>query len=160
MAVRAAASYRQTQNDYPYLLREARGPVRYRLQNAALRHQWSLSTDAAWRLGPAGELSAAAWLTDADREIQAGTGVAGSQARERDQSRRLVLGYRHVAARRQWAARAAWFEDVINYQDGGLPSNSRVQTTQAQAERTSALGPRGSLRLGAEAQHFAARVDG
>ncbi|WP_375416988.1 TonB-dependent receptor plug domain-containing protein [uncultured Hymenobacter sp.] len=160
VAVRAAASFRQAQNDYSYLVREARGPVRYRLQNAALRHQWSLSSDAAWRLGRAGELSAAAWLTDADREIQAGVGVAGSQARERDQSRRLVLGYRHVAARRQWAGRGAWFEDIINYQDGGRPSNSRVQTTQAQAEHTSALGRRGSLRLGAEAQHFAARVDG
>ena len=160
VAVRVAASYREARNNYSYLLREARGPVRYTLQNAALRHQWSFSPDVAWRVGQAGELTATAWLTDADREIQAGTSVAGSQARERDQSRRLVLGYRHVAARRQWAVRGAWFEDVLNYRDGGAPSNSRVRTTQAQAEHTAALGARGSLRLGAEAQHFAALVDG
>lgn len=160
VAVRLAASYRQAQNNYPYLLREAQGPVRHFLQNAALRHQWSLSPDLAWRVGAAGELTAAAWLTDTDREIQSGVGVAGSQARERDQSRRLVLGYRRVAARRQWAVRGAWFDDVLNYQDGGLLSNSRVQTTQAQAEHTAALGARGSLRLGAEAQHFTAQVDG
>ncbi|MBF9238512.1 TonB-dependent receptor [Hymenobacter sp. BT683] len=160
VAVRIAASYREAQNNYSYVLREARGPVRYTLRNAALRHQWSISPDVAWRIGKAGEVTAAAWLTDADREIQAGVNVVGSEARERDQSRRLVLGYRHVAARQQWAVRGAWFEDIINYRDGGTPSNSRVRTSQAQAEHTSALGARGSLRVGAEAQHFAALVDG
>jgi len=160
VAVRVAASYREAQNNYPYVLREARGPVRYTLRNAALRHQWSISPDVAWRVGTAGEITAAAWLTDADREIQSGVNVIGTLARERDQSRRLVLGYRHVAAQQQWAMRGAWFEDVLNYRDGGEPSNSRVRTTQAQAEHTSALGARGSLRLGAEAQHFVALVDG
>ncbi|WP_035564963.1 TonB-dependent receptor [Hymenobacter sp. IS2118] len=160
VAVRVAASYRQAHNNYSYLLREARGPVRYTLRNAALRHQWSISPDVAWRVGAAGEVTAAAWLTDADREIQSGVNVTGTQARERDQSRRLVLGYRHVAARRQWAVRGAWFEDIIDYRDGGAPSNSRVRTTQMQAEHTAALGARGSLRLGAEAQHFAALVGG
>ena len=160
VAVRVAASYREAQNNYSYVVREARGPVRYTLQNAALRHQWSFSPDLAWRVGRAGELTAAAWLTDTDREIQSGTGLVGGQARERDQSRRLTLGYRHLAARGQWSGRVAWFEDVLNYRDGGEPSNSRVRTTQAQAEHTAALGTRGSLRLGAEAQHFSALVDG
>jgi iron complex outermembrane receptor protein len=160
VAVRVASSYREAQNNYAYVLREARGPVRHTLRNAALRHQWSISPDVAWRVGNAGELTAAAWLTDADREIQSGVNVAGTQAEERDQSRRLVLGYRHVAAARQWAVRGAWFEDILNYRDGGAPSSSRVRTTQAQAEHTAALGPRGSLRLGAEAQHFSALVSG
>ena len=160
VAVRVAASYRQAQNNYSYVRREARGPVRYTLQNAALRHQWSLAPDVAWRVGAAGELTAAAWLTDADREIQPGVGVSASQARERDQSRRLVVGYRHAGARRQWAARGAWFEDVLDYRDGGAPSRSRARTAQAQAENTAALGARGSLRLGAEAQRFTAQVDG
>ncbi|WP_354584074.1 TonB-dependent receptor [Hymenobacter sp. UYCo722] len=160
VAVRVAASYREAQNNYSYVVQEARGPVRYNLQNAALRHQWSFSPDLAWRVGRAGELTAAAWLTDTNREIQFGTGIVGGQARERDQSRRLTVGYRHVAARGQWSGRAAWFEDVLNYRDGGAASNSRARTTQAQAEHTAALGARGSLRLGAEAQHFAAVVDG
>ena len=160
LAVRLAASYREAQNNYSYVVQEARGPVRYTLQNAALRHQWSFSPDLAWRVGQAGELSAAAWLTDTDREIQSGTGISGTQARERDQSRRLTLGYRRVTARGQWSGRAAWFEDVLNYRDGGAPSNSRVRTTQAQAEHTAAFGARGSLRIGAEAQHFDALVDG
>ena len=160
VAVRVAASYREARNNYAYQVQEARGPVRYTLQNAALRYQWSFSPDLAWRVGRAGELTAAAWLTDTDREIQSGTGITGTQARERDKSARLTLGYRHLTALGQWSGRAAWFEDVLNYRDGGAPSKSRVRTTQAQAEHTAALGLRGSLRLGVEAQHFAAVVDG
>jgi vitamin B12 transporter len=161
VAVRVAASYRQAQNDYPYLLREPTGLVRYTMRNAALRHQWSISPDIAWRVGTAGELTASVWLTDTDREIQQGVSVAGSNAREIDQSRRLVLGYRQVTPRGgQWQVRGAWFEDIINYSDQGAVSNSRVRTTQSQAEYTAPLGPHASLRLGVEAQHFAAVVDG
>jgi vitamin B12 transporter len=161
LAVRVAASYREAQNNYPYLLREPTGLVRYTMQNAALRHQWSISPDLTWRVGAAGELNASVWLTDADREIQQGTSIAGSNAREIDQSRRLVLGYRRVTTGGgQWAVRGAWFEDIINYSDQGAISNSRVRTTQSQAEYTEPLGRRASLRLGVEAQHFAAVVDG
>jgi vitamin B12 transporter len=161
LAVRVAASYRQAQNDYPYYLRQPTGLARYTMQNAALRHQWSFSPDLAWRVGAAGEITAAAWLTDADREIQQGTSIAGSNAREIDQSRRFVLGYRRATTSGgQWAVRGAWFEDIINYSDQGAISNSRVRTTQGQAEYTAPLGQRASLRVGAEAQHFAALVDG
>ncbi|MGI4875305.1 MAG: TonB-dependent receptor [Janthinobacterium lividum] len=161
LALRVAASYRQAQNDYPYYVQEPAGRVRYTLQNGALRHQYSFNPDLAWRVGAAGELTAAAWLTEADREIQSGTGIAGSQARELDQSRRFVLGYRRATqGGGQWHVRGAWFEDVLNYADQGPASRSRVRTTQAQAEYTRPLGERASLRLGAEAQHFAALVDG
>ena len=163
LAVRVAASYRQATNNYPYLVQEPAGPARYTLQNAALRHQWSFSPDLAWRVSAAGELTAAAWLTEADREITPGSVANGARARELDQSRRLVLGYRRaLAGGGQWSTRAAWFEDVLNYyaDDASGASNSRVRTTQAQVDYTAPLGARASLRLGAEAQHFAALVDG
>jgi vitamin B12 transporter len=162
VAVRAAASYRQADNNYPYLNPEASGLVRRYAENAALLHQWSLSQDVAWRLGQAGELTAATWLTDADRQIQLAAGAANDHARERDQSRRLLLGYRQVLANGgQWAVRGAWFDDVLNYTADQVPrSNSDVQTTQAQAEYTRPLGRHATLRLGAEGQHFAAVVDG
>ncbi|NML67149.1 TonB-dependent receptor [Hymenobacter sp. RP-2-7] len=161
VAARTAASYRTAQNDYPYTVQEAAGPVRRLLTNAVLHHQWSLTQDLALRLGQGGELTATAWLTDTDRDIQPSIYAAPTQTRELDKSRRLLLAYRHLAsARRQWAVRAAWFEDVLDYQDGGATSRSLMRTTQAQAEHTSALGQRGSLRLGAEAQHYAAQIDG
>lgn len=162
LAVRAAASYRRADNDYPYLNPEVNGLVRRYATNAALLHQWSLSQDVALRLGSAGELTAGAWLTDADRQIQVAAGGANDHARERDQSRRLLLGYRRVLANGgQWAGRAAWFEDVLNYTSDQVPrSNSAVQTTQAQGDYTRPVGRRATLRLGAEAQHFAAVVDG
>ncbi|GAA4356275.1 TonB-dependent receptor [Hymenobacter saemangeumensis] len=161
VSVRLAASWRQATNNYTYLLQEVGGPVRYTLRHAALHHQWSLSPQVALRLGERGELTATAWLTDTYRDIQGGVRAVESQANERDQSRRLLLGYRHATrAGSQWTVRGAWFEDIINYRNQSLVSNSRVRTTQAQAEHTSALGQRASLRLGGEAQHFAALVDG
>lgn len=160
LALRTAASYRQADNDFPYSSPEITGVVRRRQQNAALR-QWSLTQDATLRVGERGEITAAVWLTDADRRLQPAIGAGNNHARERDQSRRLLAGYRHVAsARHESAVRVAWFEDIIDYQNDDLVSNSRVRTTQAQAEHTVSFSPKASLRLGAEAQHFAALVDG
>lgn len=154
VAVRVAASYRQADNNYPYTTAEFGGPVRRVLTGAALRHQWSLAPEVALRLGAAGQLTASAWLTDTDREVEPAAGVVRN-ARQYDRSRRFVLGYRHLAsARAQWVVRAAWFEDVLNYHDLTILSDSRVRTTQAQAEYTAAVGNRGSLQLGAEVQHF------
>jgi vitamin B12 transporter len=161
VAARTSASWRTAQNDYPYTFQEARGSVQRTLTNAVLHHQWSFSQDVAVRLGLAGELTASAWLNDTDRDIQPSVYAAPTQTRERDQSRRLLLGYRHVASpRRQWSVRGAWFEDVLDYSDNGATSHSLMHTTQAQADHTAALGQRGSLRLGAEVQHFAALIDG
>ena len=159
VAVRLAASYRYAANNYPYTTQEFGGPVRRTLAGAALRHQWSLAPEVALRVGKGGQLTASAWLTDTDREVQPAAIGTNRHARELDQSRRFVLGYRYQAsARTQWAVRTAWFEDVLNYRDDGLVSDSRVRTTQAQAEYTAAVGTRGSLRLGAEVQHFSAAL--
>ncbi len=58
------------------------------------------------------------------------------------QSRRLLAGYRYVAStRHESAVRIAWFEDIIDYQNDNLTSNSRVRTTQAQAEHTFTFKP-------------------
>lgn len=160
VAIRTAASYREARNDFPYNSPEITGLVRRRQQNATVR-QWSLNQDATLRLGEHGELTAAVWLTDADRQLQPAIGAGNNHARERDQSRRLLAGYRHVASgRHESAVRVAWFEDVIDYQNDDLTSNSRVRTTQAQAEHTFTFNPKTSLRIGGEAQHFAAEVDG
>ncbi|TGD81408.1 TonB-dependent receptor [Hymenobacter wooponensis] len=160
LALRTSLLYRQAENNFAYYERAAAGRVRREQENAALR-QASITQDLTLRLGQRSELTAAVWLTDADRQIQPGIGTNNTNARERDQSRRLTAGYRYVGSRHEWAARVAWFEDVINYRDdvSGL-SESTVHTTQAQAEHTWRLAPNASLRAGLEAQHFAAQVDG
>jgi vitamin B12 transporter len=160
IAVRTSLLYREAANNFAYYTQEAQGRTRQRQQNAALR-QGSLSQDVTLRLGQRSEVAVAAWLTDADRQIQPGIGTNNTHAEERDQSRRLTGSYRYVSPRHEWTARAAWFEDIINYRDdvSGL-SESRVRTSQAQAEHTWTVAPNASLRLGGEAQHFAAQVDG
>ncbi|MEJ7666016.1 MAG: hypothetical protein WKG07_44120 [Hymenobacter sp.] len=61
----------------------------------------------------------------------------------------------------QWAVRSAWFEDVLNYRDQGrrqrLAGAHHPGPGRATRRRS---GARASLRLGLEAQHFAALVDG
>ncbi|MCA8831762.1 TonB-dependent receptor [Hymenobacter pini] len=160
LAVRTSLLYRTADNDFRYYAQEAQGRVLRRQENAGLR-QASFTQDVTLRLGQHGEAAIAVWLTDADRQIQPGIGANNTRARERDQSRRLLGSYRHVATRHEWAARAAWFEDILNYRDevSGL-SESRVRTSQAQAEYTWTFARNASARLGTEAQHFAAQVDG
>ncbi|AHJ99234.1 TonB-dependent receptor plug domain-containing protein [Hymenobacter swuensis] len=160
IALRTSILYRQADNDFAYYTREAQGRVRVRQENAALQ-QASLTQDLTLRMGQRSEISAAVWLTDADRQIQPGIGTNNTNAQERDQSRRFTAGYRYVSTQHEWAARAAWFEDVLNYRDdvSGL-SESRVRTSQVQAEHTWRFAPNASVRLGGEAQRFAAQVDG
>lgn len=155
VALRTSATFRTAQNDFPYQLP---GGGQLRQQNAALRHQASLSQDVQWRVGQAGQLQAALWLTDAHRQIQPAIGTTNNNARQRDQSRRVLLGYQRGTARHESVLRVAWFEDVLNYQTDQFLSASRVRTTQAQASHTWQLAPAFSLRVGAEAQHFAARL--
>ncbi len=160
VAARVNGSYRQALNNYTYLVPELGGPVRRTLTGAALRQQLSLAPDVAVRLGVGGLLTAAAWLTDTDRDIQPSSSSSNPAARQRDQNVRLLLGYRHLGRdNRQWAVRGAWFEDVLNYQDLVIVSNSRVRTTQGQAEYTAPLGRAATMRLGAEIQHFAAELN-
>lgn len=153
VSVRTAASYRAADNNFPYSIRETSGLVRRRQENAALQ-QWSVAQDVTLRVGQKGEVQASAWLTDADRQIQPAIGSANTHAREWDQSRRLLAGYRHVASRQEASVRVAWFEDVLNYRNDATVSNSTVRTTQAQADYTINFGGRASLRSGLEAQRF------
>ncbi|QJX46180.1 TonB-dependent receptor [Hymenobacter taeanensis] len=154
ISVRTAASYRTADNDFPYSTPGTTGLVRQRQANAAL-HQWSVAQDVTLRVGQQGEIQASAWLTDADRQIQPAIGSANTHAQEWDQSRRLLAGYRHVTSQQETGVRVAWFEDVLNYRNEATVSNSRVRTTQAQADHTINFGSRASVRGGLEAQHFA-----
>ncbi|QIX61130.1 TonB-dependent receptor [Hymenobacter sp. BT18] len=154
LALRISASYRAAQNNFPY---DFPGGGRPRQTNAAF-WQGSLAQDIAWRVGQNGQVQAAAWLTKADRQIQPAIGTQNDHARQLDQSTRLLLGYEHTGMRQQSSVRVAWFEDILNYATDAFRSDSRVHTTQAQASHTVRLGTSASLRLGAEAQHFAVRM--
>ncbi|WP_303310226.1 TonB-dependent receptor [Hymenobacter sp. BT730] len=159
VAVRVAGSARTARNDFPYNSPELQGMVSRRQQNADFT-QWSLSNDITLRTGQRGEVMMAAWLTDTDRAIQPAIGAGNNHARERDQSRRILTGYRHIAARQESVVRVAWFEDILNYQATGISSKSRVRTAQLQGQHTITIAPRASIQVGAEVQHFGAVVDG
>ncbi|WP_170865177.1 TonB-dependent receptor [Hymenobacter psychrotolerans] len=155
VALRTSLTYRQAQNDFHY---DVPGGGRQRQTNAAL-WQGSIAQDFRWRVGQAGQLQAAMWLTDSDRQIQPSIGTANDHARQRDQSRRLLLGYEHSTARHESAVRVAWFEDILNYSTDQFRNDSRVRTSQIQGSHTLHFSPTTSLRIGAEAQHFGVRMN-
>ncbi|GAA4377374.1 TonB-dependent receptor [Hymenobacter koreensis] len=160
VSTRTSFMTREARNDFHYTSREFAGVVRRRQENAALQ-QSSFQQDVTVQAGQRGEVTAAAWFTDANRQIQPSIGAANNHARERDQSGRVILGYRYRAQRSETAVRAAWFGDLIDYQNDQLrTSHSRASVRQAHLEHTVQWRPNLSLRLGAEAQHFVAHVDG
>jgi iron complex outermembrane receptor protein len=159
LAVRTTALYRTVQNDFP-LPEIYTGVPGQRQQNAAF-NQWNLTQDVRLKVGHGGQLTAAAWLSRADRQIQAVLGMANRHGRELDRSTRLLAEYRQQAGVYEGLVRVAYVQDGIRYADDTLePQDSDLRTTQAQTEHTLTFGPRASLRLGAEAQHFAATVEG
>ena len=159
LALRTTGLYRTAQNDF-VLPERYTGTRGLRQQNAAFQ-QWNFTQDLRLRVGRGGELLAAAWLTGADRQIQAVLGMANRHGRELDRNTRLLTEYRHRRGRYEGLVRVAYVQDGIRYGDDTLePQYSALRTTQAQTEHTLSFGPRASLRLGGEAQHFAATVDG
>ncbi|GAA4014801.1 TonB-dependent receptor plug domain-containing protein [Hymenobacter fastidiosus] len=161
LALRTEVSYREARNDFAYPLPEGNRVVWRRNPNSALR-QRSLAQDASLRVGTTGEVQAAVWLTHSERQLQPTIGANNDEARQYDRSRRFLLGYRHRASQRHESnVRAAWFEDVLDYGLGDTDaSKSRVRTTQLQTDHTFTFKPHLSLRIGGEAQRFAAQVQG
>jgi iron complex outermembrane receptor protein len=160
VTVRTSFLTRSADNDFAYLVRDFRGETRQRQENAALQ-QLSFMQDVTVQTGGRSEVQASAWATSANRQIQPAIGSANSHAREQDESLRLLLEYRHHGTRNETAVRAARFYDGIFYKDDNTrTSHSRTQVWQAQAEHTWQWRPNLSLRLGGEAQHFVANVDG
>ncbi|AYA38410.1 TonB-dependent receptor [Hymenobacter oligotrophus] len=160
VAVQTSLLVRSSENNFPYTALDFGGPVRRRQASAALQ-QSSFTQQLSLQLSPKAELTGAAWFTRSDREIQPSVGSVDAHARQQDESGRVVLGYRRRGTHSETTVRAARFADNIRYyNDNVQPSNSATVVWQAQAEHTLQWRPNASLRLGAEAQHFVADVDG
>ncbi len=149
---------RRATNDFPYNPPGyAAGTVR-RQVNAAQQQQ-SITQDVAVRLGPRTELTAAAWLTWADRRIQPTLEAANDHARQQDASQRLLLAGVRSGAHTTATVRVAWLADQLAYaSDAVSRSASRSRSWQVQAEEVVVISPTLTLEAGAEAQRFAADV--
>ncbi|MBD2724719.1 TonB-dependent receptor plug domain-containing protein [Hymenobacter armeniacus] len=160
LALRTTALYREAQNDFP-LGPEQNGAAAPRQPNAAFR-QWNFTQDARLLVGTGGQLSLAAWLTGANRQIQPALGAANRHGLETDHSARLLAAFRQRLGRRyEGTVRVAWLHDRLVYGDDTLlPQYTTLSTTQAQTEHSFTLGNKISLQLGGEVQHFEAVADG
>jgi vitamin B12 transporter len=148
----------RAENDFSYRYPTFKGWQTDRQVNAATR-SYSVTHDHQLDLTPDWRLTAAAWLTGADRQLAPPLNTPNTDAHEADASQRLALG---LTYREHLSLRLASLTDVINYRDRlrGV-SDSRSQSWQAHLESQASL-PRWhvSARGGLEAQHFRARADG
>ncbi len=147
----------QATNDFSYRYRTFRGEQTARQVNAATR-SYSVTHDHSLDLSPDWRLTAAVWLTAADRQLAPPLNTANTHAQEQDASQRVALSVRY---RSRTTVRVATLTDVIDYRDDLTgPSDSRSQSWQTQVEHTQPLGDRLTGRVGVEGQHFRARADG
>ena len=163
---RTSVQVAQATNDFPYHYRTFRGPQTARQTHAATESYSVTQSYTQW-LKQNWQLTAAAWLTGADRHLPPAFNTPNTDARQRDHSQRVALTLLHRVpdgnggglVRTRLAV--ASLTDAILYRDRpNGPSDTRQQSWQAQAEHALPLSPRLDARLGGEAQHFRARADG
>ncbi|OKL39002.1 hypothetical protein A3841_03370 [Pontibacter flavimaris] len=129
-------------------------------QEHAQVQQHGLTQDLNWHISPATELSLHGWYTFSDRELQPAMGAVNTNARQLDESLRLMAGLQHQSQLGQTDVKLAYFNDFLHYTDNSNDSEADVDTYQLQAEQTYTYGTRWSLRGGVNLQHFVARNDG
>lgn len=129
-------------------------------QEHATVAQHGFTQDFGWQLSPKTELAVHGWYTYSDREVQPSMGSADTDARQLDESLRLMTELKHLSSLGQTNIKAAYFKDHLHFTDLSNDSESEVDTYQLQAEQTYTYGSRWRLRGGINVQHFAAQNDG
>lgn len=123
-------------NDFPY--EPAPGLPVIRQSNAAL-HQRLFTQDVYWRPAPGRELAAHAWLQSGSRQVPPTNVQSRSEAFQEDAARRFVLRYQDATRRVRWAAKAAVFDETLNYYDPQIGLESPSGFTTAIGEATAEL---------------------
>ncbi len=146
-------------NDFKYKDLTRFGTPEVRQDNAQVE-QHGFTKDLSWQISPQTQLAVHGWYTFSDRELQPAMGSAYADARQRDESLRLMAELQHQSRFGQTDIKLAYFNEYLHYTDLSNDSKSEVDTYQLQAEQTFTRGERWSLRGGLNMQHFVADNDG
>ncbi|WP_190300452.1 TonB-dependent receptor plug domain-containing protein [Rufibacter hautae] len=146
-------------NDFRFENTTAFGSPWETQQNAAF-DQTSLAQEVHYKLAPAQRLTVRGWYVKTHRQIQPSMGSANTHAQQDDENLRLMGEWQGQLAGGTTTVRAAYFNDILNYQDDGVLSLSKVNTSQSQVEHERTLLPNLLLQLGGEGQLFKADVGG
>ena len=148
---------RQAQNDFKFRNTTRLGNPTEKQENASL-YSRGLTQDATIKLNTRNTLGFHGWYAYSQNESQPNMIAANTHARLQNENLRLLTSWQHQSALGKTAVKAAFFNDFMHYQDDNNNSATEVQTYQAQAEHDIFLKEKLSLKVGGEAQYFAADV--
>ncbi|GEO02529.1 TonB-dependent receptor [Adhaeribacter aerolatus] len=149
----------QSRNDFPFRNSTKFGHPTEKQENAALLGR-GITQDATLKINPRNTLAFHGWYTFSDNESQPNMVAANTQARLQNENLRLMTAWQHQSKLGNTAVKAAFFNDFMHYQDVNNNSLTEVKTYQTQAEHDVMLKEKLSMKVGAEAQYFAADVSG
>ncbi|MGV3586161.1 MAG: TonB-dependent receptor plug domain-containing protein [Adhaeribacter sp.] len=148
---------RQAQNNFKFRNTTKFGSPTEKQENASLTGR-GFTQDATFKLNNRNIFGFHGWYAFNNNESQPNMVVANTHARLQNENLRLMTSWQHQSALGKTAVKAAFFNDFMHYQDDNNNSVTKVQTYQAQAEHAVLLKEKLSLKVGGEAQYFAADV--
>lgn len=149
----------EAQNDFKFRnTTKFNNPIE-KQENAALAGRGFVQ-DASLKLNNRNTLGFHGWYTYQNNQSQPNMVANNSHARLKNENLRLLTNWNHQSALGTTMVKVAFFNDLMHYHDDNTNSVAAVETYQAQAEHDVIVGETVSIKVGSEAQYFAADVSG
>ncbi|MDW3648546.1 MAG: TonB-dependent receptor [Bacteroidia bacterium] len=149
---RSKVSYLEAKNDFSYFLADG---LPERVQTNASIQVRSLQQDLYWKPSPKHQLSLNFWTQDAHREIPPTNVQNRSEAHQEDNFIRSHLSWKYVGKKSLYEAKAAYFDEELNYFNDliGLESRSHFKTLSGEISGQWSLSPTHRLHAGSTLRH-------
>ncbi|MEM8887245.1 MAG: TonB-dependent receptor, partial [Bacteroidota bacterium] len=149
---RSKVSYLEAENDFSYFLADG---LPERIQTNARIQQRSIQQDLYWRPAPKHQLSLNFWTQEAYREIPPTNVQNRSEARQEDSFIRSQLSWKYTGRKSLYEAKAAYFDEHLNYFDDLilLESRSYFKTLIGEVSGQWSLSPSHRLQAGTTLRH-------
>ena len=126
--------YRRADNDFRYRNYGVAGSPMVR-QQGAFGEQQGLLQEVGYRDARLGDFTARLWAQRSERELPPSITEADNDARQQDYVYRATLHWERTTARQhRWQARAAWFDETIDFQQVGIDAHNRARTQITEVE--------------------------
>lgn len=151
----------EARNDFRYVNSERTGRPEEVQSNAEFSRQGAIA-EAHGRIGAHQRLSLRYWGQESDRRIPPTLLQEQSTARQADASHRFTGEWQHTGERMLWMARAAWFDELLDWYgwEGAEVAASHSQTAIAEAEARRHWGKGHALNVGVNNTWARATSDG
>ncbi|MEL6254942.1 MAG: TonB-dependent receptor [Bacteroidota bacterium] len=149
---RSKFSYLEAENDFSYFVADG---LPERIQSNARIQQRSLQQDLYWRPASRHQLSLNFWTQHAHREIPPTSVQNRSEAHQEDTFIRSHLSWKYTGRKQLYEAKAAYFDEHLNYFDELilLESRSHFKTLSGEISGQWSLSPSHRLQAGSTFRH-------